>query len=203
MANGFPVNISRQAGNPISSSDINALAAAVNESAPAKVTAAGQIPVGAGVNELLALAAPMVSGLSLVSDLEEPGKVKWGINPGIKFASVQQSPGSYTLTGSNVQVGNLTLTIPGVKAGSLVIALAAGEYVQTSAGQTYVSLVGSGGSWQYLSLPNGTVIPAIYAYSFTPVADGDVTVYVSAVRPSGDAKLQYVNFFMLAIEPGG
>lgn len=78
MANGFPVNISRQAGGPVSSSDINALAAAVNESAPAKVTAAGQIPVGAGVNELLALAAPLVSGLSLVSDMAEPGKVKWG-----------------------------------------------------------------------------------------------------------------------------
>jgi hypothetical protein len=203
MANGFPAKTSYQNGRPLGAPELAAIGAALNESAPAKVTAAGQILAGIGLNEIAALAAPLASGMSLVSDLAEPGKIKWGINPGVKFAMVQQSPGSYTLTGSNAQVGNLTLTIQGVKAGSLVIALAAGEYVQTSAGQTYVSLVGSGGSWQYLSLPNGTVIPAIYAYSFTPVADGDVTVYVSAVRPSGDAKLQYVNFFMLAIEPGG
>lgn len=77
MANGFPVNTARAAGNPISSSDINAMATAVNESAPAKVTTKGDIVVGNGANEIGRLGVG-ANNQVLVADSAESLGVKWG-----------------------------------------------------------------------------------------------------------------------------
>jgi hypothetical protein len=202
MANGFPAKTSYQNGRPLGAPELAAIGAALNESAPAKITAAGQIPVGIGLNEIAALAAPLASGMSLVSDLAEPGKIKWGA--GLTWAVVNQSPGTYTLTGSTAKVGNLTLTIPNVRAGSLVFCIASGYYTQTTAGNSFVDFEGASGiDWVHSGLANGVTIPCMYARGFTPVADGNVTVYLSASKSSGDAVLSYINYIMLVIGPGG
>jgi hypothetical protein len=141
MANGFPVNISRQAGGPISSSDINALAAAVNESAPAKVTAAGQIPVGIGLNEIAALAAPLASGLLLGSDLGEPTKLKWV--GAIDVYTATQTPGpGITLTASDQTIPGLSLDVTIKRANSVIIAFLGGGVQQPtgSGGQTNIDV---------------------------------------------------------------
>ena len=141
MANGFPVNISRQAGGPISSSDINALAAAVNESAPAKVTAAGQILAGIGLNEIAALAAPLASGLLLGSDLGEPTKLKW-VGAIDVYTATQTSGLGITLTDSDQTIPGLSLDVTIKRANSVIIAFLGGgiHTVLGSGGQTDIEV---------------------------------------------------------------
>jgi hypothetical protein len=65
-------------GETITAGKLNEIRDALNACGPGVVSAAGQIPVGTDANTLAGLTAPTASLLSLVSDLNEDGKMKWG-----------------------------------------------------------------------------------------------------------------------------
>ena len=76
-------------GETITAAKLNEIRDALLDCAPGKVSGAGQIPVGVGANELAGLDAPAASLLSLVSDLADAKKMKWG--SAIAGAAVQRT----------------------------------------------------------------------------------------------------------------
>lgn len=144
MANGFPVSANRQSGNPISSSDINAIAAAVNQTAAAKVAAAGELPIGAGLNLLGALAAPTVDGLVLTSKLDQPLRAEWGLYKGFSaYTAAQTSP--FTMDNTPRVITGMSVNVEITRENSLVAMLTSAEvdyFNQPSGSPYYVFISG-------------------------------------------------------------
>ena len=76
MANGFPTKESFSYGEYLAASEMAAIGAAINESAPAKVTAAGDLLVGSAANTIARLA----KGSNYEQLMMLAGAVAWG-NP--------------------------------------------------------------------------------------------------------------------------
>lgn len=148
MANGFPLSASRQAGDPISSSDINALAEALNQTAAAKVSAAGELPIGAGLNLLGALAAPTADGLVLTSKLNQPFKAEWGLYKGFSAYTARQTS-SFTMNNQINVITGMSVNVEITRENSLVALLASAEvdyFNQPSGSPYYVNIAGGIGA---------------------------------------------------------
>jgi hypothetical protein len=204
MANGFPAKTSYQNGRPLGAPELAAIGAALNESAPAKVTAAGQIPVGIGLNEIAALAAPLASGSVLRSNLDLPGKMEW-VNAGIDVYTASQGS-ALTLSSSAQDIPGLSASVTTKHDDSLIVVLLGGGYCRITGSGSDPSIIASvdgstlgGMIWTTYLMPTDSYVPVSGLHFRNVPTAKTLTVKLTASQFTPNAVISSTKMVILVI----